>query len=68
VNVGYWTRQHEGWFISRRSRIREALRSGDDRKLELKSAFEWRKSLRYEFSRQKHFLSRVQKLSDAILM
>ena len=68
MNVGYWTRQNEEWFVHRRSRIRLAMREGDPHKLELKTAQEWRKSLRYEAKVQQDVLSQFETLSASVIL
>lgn len=67
MNVGYWTRQNEEWFVHRRDCIQEALRNDDPSKLELKTAQDWRKALKYELYKQRPFNAEIETLSAAVL-
>ena len=67
MNIGYWTRQNEEWFLHRRQEIREACTSGDTPKLKLRTGNAWRRSLRYEVDAQRVFVANLEALSASVL-
>ena len=67
MNVGYWTRQNEEWFIARRGALEDAVRTGDTARMKLRTAQEWRKALRYEAIRSGQFHDKVEALACAAI-
>ncbi|GJE99714.1 hypothetical protein PsYK624_159850 [Phanerochaete sordida] len=67
MDVGYWTRQNEEWFVTRRNLLEDAVRTGDTAALKLRTAQQWRKALRYEAKRSRNFHAEIEALAEAVI-
>ena len=67
MDVGYWTRQNEEWFVARRSLLEDAVHTGDTAALQLRTAQQWRKALRYEAKRTRKFHAEIEALAEAVI-
>ncbi|GJF00665.1 hypothetical protein PsYK624_169610 [Phanerochaete sordida] len=60
MDVGYWTKMNEEWFVHRREQLQAAIREGSNEALTLRTATDWRRKLRYESKSQTAFLRVVE--------
>ena len=67
MNVGYWTRQSEEWYVHRRDKLDKAAREGRIADLDLRNASVWRQGLRAEVSSQRVFLTNFSRASAKLL-